>query len=104
MIKLTPLMTDLIAQAPRAGVHCLVASTSPDAWPQIAPKGSLRVLDEQNLCYWERSLGHIFDDLRGNPRVTVYYRNAARKDDLPRGAGWRFYGLASVVRACASQG
>lgn len=99
MIKLTPLMSELISQAPRDGLHCLIATATQDSWPQIAPKGSLRVLDEQSLCYWERSLGHVYDSLRANPRVTVYYRNAARKDDLPRGAGWRFCGLASVVQS-----
>ncbi|HEY4136586.1 MAG TPA: pyridoxamine 5'-phosphate oxidase family protein [Alphaproteobacteria bacterium] len=96
MIKLTPQMTEFIGRAPRDGVHCLVVTVAPDAWPQIAIKGSLRVLDEQHLCYWERSLRTSFEGLRANPRVGVYYRNAALKDELPTGAGWRFSGLASV--------
>jgi hypothetical protein len=96
MIKLTQQMTDLIGRAPSDGLHCLFITATPDAWPQPTLKGSLRVLDEQHLCYWERSLRSTFDSLQAHPRVTVYYRNNALKDELPKGAGWRFYGIASV--------
>lgn len=96
MIKLTPQIFERIDQAPSDGVHCLVITAAPDSWPQPTLKGSLRVLDEQHLCYWERSLRSSFDNLSVNPRVTVYYRNNALKDELPKGAGWRFYGVASV--------
>jgi hypothetical protein len=102
MIKLTQQMFELISRAPSDGVHCLVATVA-DEWPQIAIKGSLRVLDDQNLCYWERSLRGSFEGLRANPRVAVYYRNAALTDQLPRGAGWRFSGLASVHQSGAER-
>ena len=103
MIKLTQQMSDLIGRAPSDGLHCLLVTAVPDAWPQPTLKGSLRVLDDQHLCYWERSLKNTFESLRANPRVTVYYRNNDLKDELPKGAGWRFYGLASVHQSGAER-
>jgi pyridoxamine 5'-phosphate oxidase-like protein len=103
MIKLTQQMFELIGRAPNDGLHCLLVTAAPNCWPQTTLKGSLRVLDDQHLCYWERSLRSSFENLHTNPRVTVYYRNNELKDELPKGAGWRFYGLASVHQSGAER-
>lgn len=98
MIEITEQMKTCIESAPAEGVHCLVATADPDGWPQIAPKGSVIVHDAQTLAYWDRVLGTTLDNLARNPRMTVYYRNPARRDELPGGAGWRFFGTAEVLR------
>ncbi len=36
------------------GYPCLVATTGKDG-PNISPKGSMIVFDDQHLAYWERS-------------------------------------------------
>ncbi len=98
MIKITPLMRDLIGQALADGVPCLVGTASKSGEPQISPKGSLAVFDEQTLCYWERSHRSSQNHLAENPRVVVYYRNQARTKEMPfRSAALRFHGRARIV-------
>ena len=55
MIKITPLMKDLLDKALADGTPCLIGTASKDGHPQISPKGSVAVYDDQTLCYWERS-------------------------------------------------
>ena len=54
------------------------------------------VHDAQTLAYWERGLATTHANINANPRMSVYYRNSARRDELPRGAGWHFYGIAEI--------
>lgn len=75
---------------------CLVGTVSAEGRPEISPKGSVLVLDEQTLAYWERSKRSALKNVRANPNVVVYYRNPARAEKLPRGAALRFYGAAEV--------
>jgi hypothetical protein len=75
-----------------------VGTASRDGRPQISPKGSVAVLDDQTLCFWERSNRTVRSHIGENPQVVVYYRNAARASEIPfRGAALRFHGVASVV-------
>ena len=98
MIEMTKLMADLLDKALADGVPCLVGTASKDGRPQISPKGSVAVLDPKTLCYWERSFRSSLDHLKANPRVVVYYRNAARAAEMPfKGASLRFHGAARVV-------
>ena len=104
MIKLTPLMADLLAAALADGVPCLVGTASKDGRPQISPKGSLAVFDERTLCYWERSHRSSQSRLAENPRVVVYYRNARRASEIPyRSAAMRFHGTARIVESGAER-
>lgn len=98
MINIDDHMKRIIEAAPAEGVHCLVGSVSADGWPHIGPKGSLIVYDTETLAYWERGLATTHANIQANPRMTVYYRNSARRDELPRGAGWHFYGVAEIHR------
>ena len=43
----------------------------------ISPKGSMIVLDDDHLAYWERAKRASLDNLRQNPRVAVVYSNKA---------------------------
>lgn len=79
------------------GAPCLLGTVSNDGQPQISPKGSMLVHDAGTLAYWERSKRSALDNLRGNSRVVVFFRNPARAEQLPQGATLRFYGTARVV-------
>jgi hypothetical protein len=100
VIKITPLMSDLVGKALADGVPCLIGTASKSGHPQISPKGSLAVFDEQTLCYWERSHRSSKAHIADNPRVVVYYRNYARAKEMPfRAAALRFHGTARVVES-----
>ncbi len=99
MIKMTDLMRNLLRSALADGTPCLVGTATRDGKPQISPKGSVAVLDDQTLCYWERSFRTAFAHLGENPNVVVYYRNFARTSEIPyRGAAMRLHGRARIVK------
>jgi predicted pyridoxine 5'-phosphate oxidase superfamily flavin-nucleotide-binding protein len=98
MIKMTDKMAQLLREALDDGTPCLVGTASKDGMPQISPKGSVSVLDEETLGYWERSFRSAHSHIAENPNVVIFYRNAARADEIPyRGAAMRFHGVARVV-------
>jgi hypothetical protein len=78
-------------------VDCLLGTANAEGAPQISPKGSMMVFDGGRLAYWERSARTALANLGANPKVVVYYRNSAKSEQFPRGAVWRFHGLASVL-------
>ena len=45
---------DLIRNAWVDGAPCLLATAGPNG-PNISPKGSMIVFDDEHLAYWERS-------------------------------------------------
>ena len=47
-------LRDLIRSAWDDGYPCLLATEGPDG-PNISPKGSMVVFDDEHLAYWERS-------------------------------------------------
>ncbi len=67
-----------------------------DGRPNISVKGSVLVFDEKTLAYWERSHRNGVANIGDNPRVIVWYRNAAKAAELPRGAAVRFHGTATI--------
>lgn len=97
MIKITPVMRDLLDKALADGTPCLIGTASKDGRPQISPKGSVAVYDDQTLCYWERSHRTSPKRIAENPYVTVYYRNPARKENPYRAGCIRFHGRARIV-------
>jgi predicted pyridoxine 5'-phosphate oxidase superfamily flavin-nucleotide-binding protein len=98
MIQMTPLMRELLDKALADGTPCLLGTASKDGRPQISPKGSIAVFDEEHLCFWERSFRSVQHNLTENPHVVVFYRNPARQSEMPyRGATLRFHGRARIV-------
>lgn len=99
MIKMTALMRELLDQALAEGTPCLVGTASPGGDPQISPKGSVAVFDEQTLSWWERAKRSALKHLNENPRVVVYYRNPAHAKEMAEypGAALRFHGTARIV-------
>lgn len=95
MIKLTDEMRDLLDTALADGYSCLVGTSSRDGWPQISPKGSVMVYDDETLAYWERARRSGLANLLENPKVVVYYSNSEKR------IRWRFYGEASIEESGA---
>lgn len=100
MIKLTDLIRTLLNKALADGVPCLVGTATRDGEPQISPKGSVAVYDDETLCFWERSMRTAHAHIGENPHVVVYYRNLARAQEMPfRGGAIRFHGRARIVQS-----
>ena len=73
--------------------------TQGDEGPNISPKGSMIIYDDEHLAYWERGKKTALDNLRKDPRVVVMYSNKAAfaDGDLPYPGGIvRFYGTAEI--------
>ena len=85
---------DLIANAWTDGAPCLLATAGPDG-PNISPKGSMIVFDDQHLAYWERSKKQALENLGHDKRVAVMYANfKAQRDGVLESGFLRFYGTA----------
>jgi hypothetical protein len=79
---------------------CLVGTVGTDGVPQISPKGSVLVLDDETLAYWERGKRQAWANVQKNPNVVVWYRNTElRQTLLPAGGVARFYGKATVYES-----
>jgi len=89
---------DLIFNAHVDNCVCMLATIGDDG-PNISPKGSMIVLDDDHLAYWERSKRGALDNLRKNPKVAVVYSNKAAQEsgELSHPGGiFRFYGTAEI--------
>ena len=74
-------------------------ATIGDDGPNISPKGSMIVLDDDHLAYWERAKRASLDNLRKYPKVAVVYSNkaAAERGDINHPGGiFRFFGTAEI--------
>ena len=87
---------DLIQSAWDDGCVCLVASTGVNG-PNVSPKGTVMVFDDEHLAYWERSKKKALENLQTDDRVCVVYSNmAAQKDGRLDSGILRFYGRAAL--------
>ncbi|TDI67346.1 MAG: hypothetical protein E2O90_02745 [Alphaproteobacteria bacterium] len=79
---------------------CLVATSQPDGYCQVSPRGSVHVYDQDTLGYWDRGSGTTHDAVQTGAKVTIFFRNGAigggGKGLLPAGGVARFYGIAEV--------
>ena len=90
MIKLTDEMKEMLDTALSDGYSCLVGTVSKDGQPQISPKGSVMVYDDETLAYWERAKRSGLANLLDNPKIVVYYSHNEKR------VRWRFYGEARI--------
>jgi hypothetical protein len=75
---------------------CLLGTAGPDG-PNVSPKGSMIVFDDEHLAYWERSKRKALENLAKDPRVVVVYSNMkAFREKTLQSAVLRFYGTATV--------
>jgi hypothetical protein len=87
---------DLIRSAWDDGSPCLLATAGPNG-PNISPKGSMIVFDDDHLAYWERSKKQALENLGSDKRVAVIYANfKAQRDGVLDSGFLRFYGTAAL--------
>ena len=78
------------------GYPCLLGTSGKDG-PNISPKGSMFVYDDQHLAYWERSKKKALENLGEDRRVVVMYANFKAQRDKALDAGFlRFWGTAEL--------
>ena len=78
------------------GYPCLLATAGQDG-PNISPKGSMLVYDDEHLAYWERSKKQALANLGSDRRVCVMYPNfKAQRDGVLESGFLRFYGTAEL--------
>src|SRR3954468_15368870 len=78
------------------GYPCLVATAGTDG-PNISPKGSLLVFDDDHLAYWERTKKQALANLGHDLRVCVMYPNfKAQRDGILESGFLRFYGTVEL--------
>src|SRR3977135_4593687 len=86
----------LIDNAWADGAPCLLATQGADG-PNISPKGSMLVYDDEHLAYWERSKRQALENLEHDRRVAVIYANFKAQRDGGLESGFlRFYGTAEL--------
>lgn len=66
----------------------LLATVSPEGVPNIAPKGSLTVLDDERLVYADLVEGRTSRNIRARPEVAVVVMD-------PTGSGYQIKGRGS---------
>jgi hypothetical protein len=72
----------LIRSAWDDGAPCLVATQGPNG-PNISPKGSMVVFDDDHLAYWERSKKQALENLGNDKRVLRFYGRAELHESGP---------------------
>ena len=103
-VKINEMMRHVLSLAFGDGVPPLVGTVMKDGRPQISPKGTLAVYDDEHLCFWERSFRTSYGALVDNPRVVVYYRNQARAQEMDiRNGAMRFHGEARLAKEGAER-
>lgn len=89
----------LIRSAWDDGAPCLVATQGPNG-PNISPKGSMVVFDDDHLAYWERSKKQALENLGNDNRVCVMYSNfKAQRDGVLVSGFLRFYGTTQLYES-----
>jgi predicted pyridoxine 5'-phosphate oxidase superfamily flavin-nucleotide-binding protein len=85
--KLTSEMKEMIGRLRL----CYAATVTPDHQPNLSPKGSLKVLDDEHLIFAEMASPNTVRNLRHNPAIEI---NVV--DPILR-RGYRFKGVAEVL-------
>ncbi|MCA9843336.1 MAG: pyridoxamine 5'-phosphate oxidase family protein [Dehalococcoidia bacterium] len=91
MIEFTEEMRHAIKNALDDRNVCIVATASADGWPQLAFRGSVSVFSDNELSFWSRSRKDTVPNIEANPKVQIFYRNAAER------IAWRFFGQGRNV-------
>lgn len=95
-MPLSQTIQTLIRNAWDDGYPCLLATVGPDG-PNITPKGSMIVFDDEHLAYWERSKRAVLDNLGMEKRVCVMYANfKAQRDGILDSGFLRFFGTVEL--------
>jgi len=85
MAKLTQEMKDMIASQ-----QSFVGTVSPDGTPNVVPKGSMRVLDDETIMYQEGFGGQTHQNILAGSKVAITVVDRKAPD------GYRFMGTPKV--------
>jgi hypothetical protein len=95
-MPLSQTIQTLIRNAWDDGYPCLLATVGPEG-PNITPKGSMIVFDDNHLAYWERTKRAVLDNLGLEKRVCVMYANfKAQRDGILESGFLRFFGTVEM--------
>lgn len=86
MAKLTEEMKALVASQ-----QAFIATASPDGVPNIAPKGSTHVLDDEHIVFYEMVGRRTWENLQKNPKVAIAVVDSGTMQ------GYRFAGKAELI-------
>lgn len=86
MAKLTQEMRDMIAAQ-----QCFVATVNADGTPNIGPKRSTHVLDDEHLAYWEVTAKQTWANVKNGSKVAIAVV------DREKMKGFRFVGSPEVL-------
>ena len=86
MAKLTEEMKALLSSQ-----QSFVATSSPEGVPNIGPKGSVRVLDDEHIAFFEMTGKRTYENLKRNPNIAIAVL------DREKMQGYRFVGRAELV-------
>jgi predicted pyridoxine 5'-phosphate oxidase superfamily flavin-nucleotide-binding protein len=71
--------------------QAFIGTASLDGTPNIAPKGSTRMLDEEHITFAESAGKQTYENLKNNPQVCIVVCDRAQMKSL------RFQGKAEVL-------
>ncbi len=86
MAKLTGEMKDIFERQ-----LAVVATASSDGTPNVGPKGSVHVVDDETLAYSESTSGKTLSNLQQNPKVAVMVVDREKAD------GYQVKGTAELL-------
>ena len=89
-------LTDTVQRFVREQRLGYVATVSPEGAPNVSPKGSLTVLDENNLVFADVESPHTVANLEKNPQTEVNVVDPFLRK------GYRFRGTATVLHTGVS--
>ena len=88
-----PVLTEEMKRVVRAQRLGYVATVSADGHPNVSPKGSLAVWDDDHLVFADIESPHTILNLESNPRTEVNVVDPELRK------GYRFSGVAKVLRS-----
>lgn len=86
MAKLTQEMRDLIAAQ-----QCFIATVNADGTPNIGPKRSTHVVDDEHLAYWEVTAKQTWANVQQGSKVAIAVV------DREKMKGFRFVGTPEIL-------
>ena len=86
MAKITGEMRELINKQ-----QCFIATADKNGVPNVAPKGSVAVLDDQTIAFAEIVSKKTYENIKDNPRVAVVV------SDSNALTGFKFLGGAELL-------
>ena len=87
MLELTKEIKDFVS---RGDVGKVLATISPDGFPNIGPKGTIQVYDDGSLAYCEFVGKHHYENVKRDPHVAIACIDFAGRQ------GYRFVGEAEL--------